>query len=107
MNAGEYGVEDHSAMRYDAEYNRDARFYLTRQMLKNQNRCSTCTPAVRAGSFASRRDHLPEALTSDTVSDFIRTAMRCTAAFAQSAVDYGGRMSITRHSRASLPQLNS
>lgn len=31
LNAGEYGVEDHGAMKYDVNYNRDARFYLTRQ----------------------------------------------------------------------------
>lgn len=34
LNAGEYGVEDHGAMKYDVNYNRDARFYLTRQTTK-------------------------------------------------------------------------
>ena len=59
LNAGEYGVEDHGSMQYDLKYNREARFYLTRQ----STTCTTnCDDAANYTSTMTNVD--PAAMTS-------------------------------------------
>lgn len=50
LNAAEYGVEDHGSMKYDLNYNREARFYLTRQSTTCDPSTQDCTDTANYGT---------------------------------------------------------